>query len=236
MGTIWIISVIVSILILGTLGISQFAQAGVFIPIGATTTWIGDIDGGDGQNWSDPLNWDRQQLIEVVSLLGNNFNVFNHSLPEICDLIIIDNNDSNPVTVHFDIPFFQLGNEMEIGVDDTLVIDTGRVFDHTPTPGLCQPLNLNEFTIVNNGNLIVFGSLINNGNFINNGQVRNCGIVSGTFLIPGTVNPCQQIGGTLIPIDTTTLLLAGVQSISMWMIPVVVAGVGIGVFVIIRRK
>jgi len=45
-----------------------------------------------------------------------------------------------------------------------------------------------------------------------------------------------QIGGTLIPIDTTTLLLAGVQSISMWMIPVVAAGIVIGVFVIKRRK
>jgi len=44
------------------------------------------------------------------------------------------------------------------------------------------------------------------------------------------------VGGTLVPIDTTTLLLAGVQSISMWMIPVVVAGVGIGIFVIKRRK
>ena len=44
------------------------------------------------------------------------------------------------------------------------------------------------------------------------------------------------IGGTMIPIDTTTLLLAGVQSISMWMIPVVAAGIGIGIFVIKRRK
>ena len=44
------------------------------------------------------------------------------------------------------------------------------------------------------------------------------------------------IGGTSVPIDQTALLLAGVQSISMWMIPVVIAGVGIGVFVIKRRK
>ena len=44
------------------------------------------------------------------------------------------------------------------------------------------------------------------------------------------------IGGTYIPIDQTALLLAGVQSISMWMIPVVVAAIGIGVFVIKRRK
>jgi len=45
-----------------------------------------------------------------------------------------------------------------------------------------------------------------------------------------------SVGGTFIPIDTTALLLAGVQGISMWMIPVVAAGVAIGVFVIKRRK
>jgi len=44
------------------------------------------------------------------------------------------------------------------------------------------------------------------------------------------------IGGTLVSIDTTTLLLAGAQSISLWMIPVVAAGVGVSVFVIKRRK
>jgi len=44
------------------------------------------------------------------------------------------------------------------------------------------------------------------------------------------------VGGTFIPLDKTALLLAGVQSISMWMVPVVVAGVGIGIFVVIRRK
>jgi len=44
------------------------------------------------------------------------------------------------------------------------------------------------------------------------------------------------VGGTYIPIDQTALLLAGVQSISMWMIPVVIAGIGIGAFVIKRRS
>jgi len=44
------------------------------------------------------------------------------------------------------------------------------------------------------------------------------------------------IGGTFVPIDTTALLLASVQSISMWMIPIVAAGIVIGVLVIKRRK
>ena len=44
------------------------------------------------------------------------------------------------------------------------------------------------------------------------------------------------VGGSMIPIDSVALLLAGVQSISMWMIPAVIAGVGISIFVAIRRK
>lgn len=44
------------------------------------------------------------------------------------------------------------------------------------------------------------------------------------------------VGGEIIPLNTTALLLAGVQSVSMWMIPVVISGAGIGVFVISRRK
>jgi len=50
------------------------------------------------------------------------------------------------------------------------------------------------------------------------------------------LSPPTPIGGTIVPIDTTILLLAGVQSISMWMIPVVAAGIVIGIFVIKRRK
>ena len=46
----------------------------------------------------------------------------------------------------------------------------------------------------------------------------------------------QLIGGSMVPMDKTALLLAGAQSISMWMIPVVIAGVSIGIFVVIRKK
>ena len=48
--------------------------------------------------------------------------------------------------------------------------------------------------------------------------------------------PSPTVGGFNVPIDQSALLLAGVQSISMWMIPVVIAGIGIGVFVIKRKK
>ncbi len=51
-----------------------------------------------------------------------------------------------------------------------------------------------------------------------------------------SIIPNVPIGGISIPIDQSALLLAGVQSISMWMIPVVIAGIGIGIFVIKRRN
>jgi len=42
------------------------------------------------------------------------------------------------------------------------------------------------------------------------------------------------VGGELIPIDTTMVLLAGTHSIASWMIPVIV--VGIGFAIVIARK
>ncbi len=50
------------------------------------------------------------------------------------------------------------------------------------------------------------------------------------------VQPPRTVGGSMLTIDTSALLLAGASSISMWMIPVVIAGIGIGVFVIKRKK
>jgi len=43
------------------------------------------------------------------------------------------------------------------------------------------------------------------------------------------------VGGELIPIETTTLILAGSQSFS-WMIPVVLSVLGIGLFVVSRKS
>ena len=182
-----------------------------------TTTWIGT---GDGQSWSDQNNWNR------VGGEGSQGQV----VPDSCDSIIIDDG-INAVTVHFDMPFFSITNEMRIGSDDTLIIDSGSTLDHEQDIFECEE---DDETIVNNGNLIIFGTLNNNGQFINNGQILNCGIISGFVPIPGIVNECQVIGGEIVPIETTSLLLAGTQSFS-WMIPVVVSAVGIGL-VLVRRK
>ena len=43
------------------------------------------------------------------------------------------------------------------------------------------------------------------------------------------------IGGEIIPIETTSLLLSNTQSFS-WMIPVLLSGIGIGLFVVSRKS
>jgi len=42
------------------------------------------------------------------------------------------------------------------------------------------------------------------------------------------------VAGTLLPIDTTAVLVAGTQTTASWMIPVIVAGIGIAI--VIARK
>jgi len=46
--------------------------------------------------------------------------------------------------------------------------------------------------------------------------------------------PMILIGGTLLPIDSTSLILAGAQMTAAWMIPVIIAGIGIAI--VIARK
>ncbi len=47
--------------------------------------------------------------------------------------------------------------------------------------------------------------------------------------------PPATVGGEMLPLDTTSLLLAGAQTFS-WMIPVVLSVLGIGLFVVSRKS
>ena len=49
------------------------------------------------------------------------------------------------------------------------------------------------------------------------------------------VPPGEIVGGKLLSIDTTTLLLAGAQTSASWLLPVLIAGAGI-VVVLVRRN
>ena len=75
------------------------------------------------------------------------------------------------------------------------------------------------------------------------GQYSSAGTLLIADFAPGLVVPTEiafdftllPIGGKIVPIDSAALLLAGVQSFS-WMIPVVLSGIGIGLFVVSRKS
>jgi len=47
--------------------------------------------------------------------------------------------------------------------------------------------------------------------------------------------PTTPVGGDFMPIETTSLILAGAQTFS-WMIPLILSGIGIGLFVVSRKS
>ena len=201
---------IVAIAFFGGLFTTAYAGTVIIFP-GEMITWNGD---GDGVNWSDLNNWDLNRT------------------PESCDTIEINNDPNTPVEVHLN-QGFTLFNELVIGSDDTFVIDNGITLNHFPEFD-CFEANVFFNTIVNNGAFIIFGSLNNNAPFNNNGVVTNCGSIIGNTAVGGVINSCT-VGGELLPLDTTSLLLAGAQMTAAWMIPVIVSAVGIGL-VLVRRK
>jgi len=94
----------------------------------------------------------------------------------------------------------------------------------------------NTGLITNHGlvQTLQFGDWNNMGTYLSSG----IDIFSGVF--NANPNPIVQIpsicmvGGELIPIDTTMVLLGATQTMTSWMIPVIVAGIGIAI--VIARK
>lgn len=99
--------------------------------------------------------------------------------------------------------------------------------------------NAFQNTFSNSGIIDNHDTIENFGVLANTGTINNfCGSVfDGNIPNPfGIFNEFEcLVGGEFVPIDSSALLLAGAQNIASWMIPIVVAGVGIGL-VLVRRK
>jgi len=101
-------------------------------------TWDG---GGDGINWSDPLNWSTD------------------TLPTGSDNIIIDDDDFTFSQVHLDIDFTLTTGSFTIDSGDALFID-GTVLT-----------NLSSNTVTNSGFIELGGTITNSGTFVNAGTL-----------------------------------------------------------------
>jgi hypothetical protein len=91
-------------------------------------------------------------------------------------------------------------------------------------------------------NAFVTKSLLDNGQPLTHEEMIGIAQLS-SFMIIGNVESISVIddgvesvvGGEIIPIETTSLILAGSQSFS-WMIPLVLSGIGIGIFIATRKS
>ncbi len=101
-------------------------------------------------------------------------------------------------------------------------------------------INLNGGGGEQSGSLVIVnagGQVDNHGTINENpGGGLDSGIVkafAGTFN-DNLANLCLAVGGEILPIDTTMVLLGATQTTASWLIPVIVAGIGIGI-VILRK-
>ncbi len=123
------------------------------------------------------------------------------------------------------------------------VVSTGTAHFDFGSPIALTPGNLHTIEIaINDGSSDILW-LANAGNPYPTGDSfsESSGILTPSTTIDLTLKtffieppPDGVVGGTLIPIDATSLLLAGTQMTASWMIPVIV--VGIGIAIVIARK
>ena len=109
---------------------------------------------------------------------------------------------------------------------DAVGINTPLIFESVAVDGIFSPGETWEFIIddyAGDGPASAFSSA----------NIPSGGPSTGSILAL-EMEEGPMVGGSLIPIDTTMVLVAGAQSISAWMIPVIVAGIGIAI--VIARK
>ncbi len=153
---------------------------------------------------------------------------------------------SNPITecalTQNQMLNLQMAANEEVTIPKTIECDS-TIQSHTVGSNTCQ-FNLsavNPGKIIFNGNIVTFEETItNNGNTSEEHCTQTYTITGrdgGKILVIQELwfNEPLVVGGEFLPLETTALLLAGAQSFS-WMIPVVLSGIGIGLFVISRKS
>jgi len=189
--------------------LSQEAQAG---DLNCESFFDG---GGDGVNWSDPANWVGDTL----------------PIPEVDDICI--DNAAGDSDVVLDIDHSLGFAALIITSGDTLTVAEGKTLKTAFDTIVIDP----------GATLIVRGALEEDGGLvINNGQLLVCietGTIAELIILqnPPEFIQCEQdvVGGTLLPIDNTVLLLAALQSPTLWWISGLLSAIGVGAFLFTRN-
>jgi len=215
------------------------SQAGLAYLFDATT-------GNLLQTFNNPTPAIDDEFGFSVSLSGNNVLVgahrddtgaFNAGSAYLFDattgnLLQTINNPIPTSTDEFGTSVSVSGNNVLVGAhnDDTGALNAGSAYLFDATTGnLLQTIN-NPTPVSgdNFGNSVsVSGNNVLVGAFNDDTGATNAG---SAYLFSFS----QLVGGTILPIDSTSLILAGAQMTAAWMIPVIIAGVGIAI--VITRK
>jgi len=140
--------------------------------------------------------------------------------------------------------FENLGDTFNFG---TLNVDSfaNSIFDtfHNRCTGV---VNISFFGVNGEGFLIINHGVFNIGDsFFNLGIFQNSGTINGVFsdefeggVLESISSICGVVGGELLAIDSTALVLAGLQTSAIWMLPVLagVAGSAFGILYIKSRR
>ncbi len=102
-------------------------------------------------------------------------------------------------------------------------VDPPSIVRFPVPPGSNEPVGMTEVVTTLVGNTLKSGIF---GDHFSSNEVF---LFESSIIIPP---PPVLIGGTILPLDTMSLALAGIQTSASWMIPVVVAGIGIGLVVL----
>jgi len=150
------------------------------------------------------------------------------------NLCLLERDDGTGLAFNPDDGFLYYTTGDEFQRINSIPADSGEICDVTDIALSDFPGNPTALVFFNSFLIVDFPDDLS---FIaNNNDVESIGDLDERSRGLTVVLPVLATGGELLPIDTTALLLAGVQSVSMWMIPVVVSGAGIGVFVIMRGR
>jgi len=141
-----------------------------------------------------------------------------------CGLLYrLDANPNDPVNIPALETVFVRGNAVELGVVDATGLGQGDHEIQKTFTILAMPDGSGDLTIG-------FNSV-----FYDAGVPVRAGIGVEQIVIRGDDDADRQVGGELLPIETTSLLLAAAQS-PAWLTALTIAALGIGAFVFTRNQ
>jgi len=219
-----LLGLVTTILITGIGGSLQYASATVFF-----SDNFDSENGGVGVfNYNGFANWSVSD--GTVDLVGNGFEDFlpGNGLYLDMDGSTVDAGKitSNPITVlgWCTLQYELAGNQRKLPDDQVIVkINDGAILDVIQSLDIFDPFTLFTHDFHVDVPTPITLSFEGTG-FDNEGMHLDDVVVS-------CVNP---VGGEIIPLDSTMVLLAGSQYTAAWMIPVLVSGIGIAI--VIARK